>query len=276
MRRNIVAFLPSFLLLILSASCMGASAKSVKPSLQMKEKVVKVRKSFNRVKANNIFNVEVGEGTPSVRLEGPSNMLQYVSVSFKDHMVLIDFSVLDLEIKGDCRITAYITCDELRSLRISGAGSAVITSDMSSYGDMEVLTSGSGEIQCDHKLSAVETVTLDTQGSGVISVASVESKGLIGRSVGSADVVVGKFNGRFVALHSAGSGDVIVDKGSAKSAELYCSGSGTVNCKGVQCERGRAFASGTGEIYCNVRKILEIEKTGLGEVIYSGSPEIIR
>jgi len=181
--------------------------------------------------------VKVGPAA-SVSITIDENLQQYVEVRVEGTRLVIDQKE-NLEYRGDAY--AEITVPALREA--STGGSSDMTIEGSSGGDLELSTSGSGDIRWRGEAKELEVSTsgsgdallagraqsleASTSGSGDLKGADLTVSGDVEvRTSGSGDVEI-RMAGGALRARTSGSGDVTY-LGEAKAVDVSASGSGEV------------------------------------------------
>lgn len=194
--------------------------------------------AFERIELRGAIdaNVKVGPAQ-SVAITIDSNLMPHVRTRVDGGTLVIDTDE-SLSWRGDARAT--ITVPRLRGLGTSGSGDATI--EGGSGDDLELASSGSGDIRWRGEAKAMrvstsgsadvslagraDSVDVSTSGSGDVKGDDFTTRDATVRTSGSGDVAL-RMDGGTLRARTSGSGDVIYS-GSATLAEARTSGSGEI------------------------------------------------
>jgi hypothetical protein len=193
---------------------------------------------FERVSMRGSIDAVVKVGpAQSVAITIDSNLMPHVVTRVEDGRLVIETDE-DLSWKGLAR--AEITVPRLRAFGVSGSSDATIEGGTGE--DLELSTSGSGDIRWHGEAKALEVAT---SGSGDVSVSGRADTAEISTS-GSGDVQGRDLTVRDAEVRTSGSGDVwlrlaggTLRASTSGSGDVTWSGDGTV---------AQARSSGSGEI----------------------------
>jgi hypothetical protein len=179
--------------------------------------------SFRTVDARGFFNVYLTQGSESdgyqVRLEGESNLLEYVDTRVEGSKLIID-TRHDYDFQTSQDLNVYITAPQLSKVILAGSGNIVSKNTLSSDQQLGFEIMGSGDVKVSVDAPSVETSLM---GSGKLDL-SGQTKDLKVDIAGS-----GTFSGKDLKSENAkvsimGSGDAYVFASVALDASILASG----------------------------------------------------
>jgi hypothetical protein len=141
------------------------------------------------------------DGTESVRIEGDDNLIANTTVEVRDGTLYIEPKTEDLSFEPSSPLEAYVSVDELTSLRMAGRATA----------DVQALETPS--------------FSVSTAGAGSTTIESIDAQSLSISSAGSGDVRT-KGSVRSLTMNIAGSGDLDAPELRTDSASFQIAGSG--------------------------------------------------
>ena len=234
-------FATAFAVLTLAAS--SAHAWSWGPGVEGNGKKVTQQRelpgTFDAVQTGGSLDARITVGpAPSVSVTIDENLQAQVKLRLKGSTLVIEQEG-NMSYRGDAYVT--ITVPTLRAAGTAGSGDATI--EGSSGGDLELSTSGSGDLRWNGtaKRLAVstsgsgdallagkaESLDASTSGSGDLKGAELTVAGDVNVSTsGSGDVEI-RMTGGALRASTSGSGDVVY-RGEARSVNARTSGSGEV------------------------------------------------
>ena len=115
----------------------------------------------------------------------------------------------------------------------------------------------------------------ELNGSGDLSVNTVEGKFVTTKLAGSGDVYCDGVDAASVVARLLGSGDINLG-GKSASATFEVSTSGCIDAEELVADGVFATVSGSGDINCHALKTLEATINGSGEICYEGSPRVTK
>jgi hypothetical protein len=210
----------------LAAACSHADAEDPGPSTTRNFQVA----GFQKIEVSGPFEVRVHTGAaPSVSAKGPQNIL--------DRMVV--------EVRGD---TLVIHPHKDKGFRWNFGRHDTVNIDVTTPALLAAQIAGSGGIRVDQ----VKGPSFDggIQGSGDLSVASVDVQTL--------------------NLSVGGSGSMKADSGRAKAMSLNIQGSGDIDTSGVAAETASANIGGSGNISAKATGTASVNIAGSGNVEITG------
>jgi Putative auto-transporter adhesin, head GIN domain len=91
---------------------------------------------------------------------------------------------------------------------------------------------------------------------------------------GSSDIgTIGNFKFDNLGITISGSTDMVL-AGSAKNVNMKITGSGDLKAYDLPCDTARSTISGSGTGKVNVQKLLDVNISGSGDLIYKGNPSV--
>jgi hypothetical protein len=235
-------FAATFLAAALAASTAQAWGKHIEGNGKKTTQRREVTERFDAVSTRGSVDAHVKVGpAPSVSVTIDENLQGYVDVRVEGSTLVIDMKE-SLSYRGEGHVD--VTLPVLRA--VSTAGSADATVEGSSGGDLDLSTSGSGNIRWRGEAKHLEVSTsgsgdaflsgragsLDasTSGSGDVEGEELTVSGDVEVSTsGSGDVEIAMAGGSLRA-RTSGSGEVVY-RGDARSVDVRTSGSGGVRKK---------------------------------------------
>jgi len=182
--------------------------------------------NFNKVNASVVGNInytQSTDGTTTLELYGPDNIVELVKVEIKDNTLLLSMKKKNIK-KAKLRIN--ISSPDLKQVKMEGVGDLVINDKLETSNFM-VKNSGVGNVTINEIIC--NEMNIRTEGVGSIQVKGKADKvTLITQGVGSvnaADLV-----GRVVRASSEGVGNISCQATEAIDAET--SGIGSISYKG--------------------------------------------
>lgn len=204
------------------------------------QKITEAREvpSFERVSMRGAIDAVVKVGpAQSVSITIDSNLITHVRTRVEGDRLVID---TDENLSWDGIARAEITVPRLRAFGVSGSSDATIEGGKGE--DLQLSTSGSGDIRWRGVATALEVAT---SGSGDVTLAG-EADALEASTSGSGDVRGQDFTVRDADIRTSGSGDVTI-RLSGGTLRAKTSGSGDVTWSG-EGTVAEARTSGSGEV----------------------------
>lgn len=154
---------------------------------------------------------------------------------------------------NNMKIKVEVTYKNLEALDRSGSGNLVCESGLSSTGDVEVTSSGSGNMTIKGPIKGAD-VTITRSGSGNLKLGGLQASG--------------------IQMNFSGSGNFEAGEGNAKTQTIHLTGSGNVNAYGIKTETCSVTVSGSGDIEVSVSNAIEATINGSGNVDYRGNAQV--
>ncbi|TCJ17764.1 DUF2807 domain-containing protein [Flaviaesturariibacter flavus] len=195
-------------------------------------------RDFNRLEVSGDIDVVLAQGTPSVRIEGDQNLLQYVELDQSGSTLRVHLR-RHINISTENEFKVYVTGPGFRSVEVTGSGDVTGSGRLRGE-NLKLGLTGSGSVTLDVDMprvraevtgsgdarlsGATRTFEGEINGSGNISAFGLMSEDTKVEIHGSGDAEV--FASKQLNVDIAGSGDVAY-KGTA-SVNQSVHGSGSV------------------------------------------------
>ena len=130
---------------LLTGSCGRFNGRRINGNGHMKTDERTVN-SFKDVESNGTFNIILTQGPlKPVRIEADENLLTYIEVSQEgDKLEIREKPDVNLHASGD--INVYVTSPDFHSIDLSGAGDLTGTTKITNADNLDVSSSGAGDI----------------------------------------------------------------------------------------------------------------------------------
>ncbi len=176
----------------------------------------------------------------------------------------------DVEVFADTvysvEVTAYDNILPLVNTSVRG-DDLIIDSDNN-------LCFNSGDVSVEIHMPSIVNIRLD--GSGNMDIADFDCEDLFIENSGSGDIdLVNIFSSSTIEIVDDGSGDISIT-GKALTGDYRLNGSGSIYADDLLVDECYAENSGSGNIHCFAYDFLDATINGSGDIIYSGSPEVIK
>ncbi len=182
--------------------------------------------SADRIESMGSFNIEIIEGsTPSVRIEGESNLIPYIITENTDGLLRIRVKK-GYNIQTSRPLKIYVTTPKLELVSLAGSGDVKGSSKFSGASELELNIAGSGNISLEVNTPEINA---DIAGSGDINLVG-ETRDLSIDIAGSGNFEGMNMKSENVNISIAGSGDVNVF--ADKKLDVDIAGMGDINYKG--------------------------------------------
>lgn len=222
------------------AGCSGRSEQEAGP---MGAKTVAVG-DFKKIESAGSYDITVKTGSaPSVRIEGPQNVIDNIVVEVEgDELQIHSKSGINLGWKNSGPVKIAVTVPQLNGASMAGSGTIAV--DKVVADTFEAGIAGSGDLSLP-SVSA-KTVEVDIAGSGNVMLAGTAERA-------SYDI--------------AGSGSVDSAKLVTRDAKVGIAGSGTVNGHATGQVTGDVLGSGTATFTGGAK--CSVDKMGSGSITCS-------
>lgn len=201
-----------------------------------------IRHVGNTTKINVMgdMDVVVAQGTPSVKVEGDENILQFIETEDNDGW--LEIKTRDhINIHSSTPVKVYVTTPEINDIKVNG----------------------SGNITCNNKFSTSNDMSFSLTGSGNIT-ANVNSPAVTASITGSGNMYI-KGETRKVDIRITGSGNYDSPDLKAENAFVKISGSGDANLfADVDL---KASIAGSGDIKYRGKAAVDKNIAGSGSVV---------
>ena len=175
--------------------------------------------------------------TRSVVVEAPKEAAQQLVTEVQPDGVLkiSHKKIAGVTVVGskEARTTVYVTVPALKSVKLVGSGDIIVKGKVVSDDKLNVVLSGSGDI--DFSEVDVKFANFELAGSGDITVGNIKSKQAKVSLAGSGDIKVGGIDSDGAQITLAGSGDIAVGGVKAANVTAAVAGSGDMKIGKVDC-----------------------------------------
>ena len=173
---------------------------------------------FNSIEVEGAIDVTIEKGdTQRVVVEAPSELIPLLTTEVKGGKWTISTSKCWTSMGG---FSVHITTPLLHKIALEGSGSA-ITDDVFGAGDIELSTSGSGDITLNNVVA--KKITLDSEGSGGVKISGTCAE-LTASMTGSGDLVAKDLTANTADISVEGSGNASITAITTLKAEVRGSG----------------------------------------------------
>ncbi len=175
----------------------------------------------------------------------------------------------DVEVVADTFYSVEVTADDnilpLINTYVRG-GNLMIDSDYS-------LCFNSGSVFIEIHMPSIDNIVLD--GSGNMDVSNFDCSDLYIENSGSGNIdLIDIYSTATVEIENNGSGNISI-MGKAITGDYDLNGSGSIYADDLLVNECYADNSGSGDIHCFAYDLLDATINGSGDIIYSGSPDVI-
>ncbi len=191
--------------------------------------------NFTSISSYGEYDVYLSQGASySVRIEAEENLIQYIE-TFVEGNVLMIRTKDGFWLKNTTDLKVFVSAPAFSKVRTSGSGDIFSDGKLNNTSNIELETSGSGDMKVD--VNAPE-VSADLQGSGNIAI-SGETRSFNGSILGSGDIHASNLKAEGVNIKITGSGNaevfasVSLDVGITGSGDVKYYGGGKVNSNNV-------------------------------------------
>ena len=193
---------------------------------------------FTGAETHGSIDIIASQGNYNIKVETDQNLLQYIETNVENGRLIVRFkNGISLTHFNGAKV--YVTAPELNAFETYGSGNINSQGKISGKNKIDVVISGSGDIQLDLDCPEVKT---ETHGSGNITL-SGETKNLSCKTSGSGDVKAANLKAENVKTSIHGSGDNEVF--ASESLDVEISGSGDVHYRGEPKINTAVHGSGT-------------------------------
>jgi hypothetical protein len=209
-----------------------------------------------------IVEVRIG-ATPSLVIEGDSNLLPYVKTETRGSSLYIG---TERRLRSNTPLKVTYTVPQLSHLHSGGSGHVTVR-DLKG-GPLSVRLGGSGVARL---AGEVDGFDARVSGSGKIEAGELRARNAEVDVSGSGGVVLGQVRGDYLRSQISGSGGVHAN-GAVRSLNVRVSGSGSADLTGVSTDQGDLASSGSGGISATVRHSVYARTSGSGPIRVYGQP----
>ena len=198
---------------------------------------------FKRIESAGAFDVTVRTGAaPSVRAEGPQNILDRLEVEVRgDELVIRPKDGRSFNVGRRSPVKIAVTVPELHGATIAGSGNLSV--DRVAADDFKATIAGSGNLSLPQIRARSLELEIAGSGSGNIAGQTEQARYSI---AGSGEVDASKLQSRDVRLTIAGSGSVNAHANGTVRGEIMGSGDARIS-GGAKCSVDKM---GSGSIVC--------------------------
>lgn len=194
---------------------------------------------FTGVESDGSYDIHVGSGNHSVKIEGEDNILPYIET-------YIDGGILKIRTKNgywlqpDREVRIYVTAPSFSKVHSNGSGNIIGQNKLTSSGKMDLSIHGSADMNLEVDAPEVEA---SISGSGNINIKG-QTKTFRSEVVGSGDIRAMDLLSEETNVKIMGSGDA--DVYSSVKLDVDVAGSGDVRYKGGA--QVNSHIAGSGEV----------------------------
>jgi hypothetical protein len=204
--------------------------------------------TFTKISFRVPGKLYVRQGSPQkVVIEGPKDILKEIETDLEGDKLVIEREGKDWFWDSGDRVNVYVTVKDIDALSVGGSGDLIGETKITTN-NIRLSVSGSGNMMVD--VDASGNMDADVSGSG-----NMELKA----KCTNADFGV------------SGSGKIEAS-GSASQVSASISGSGKVLAGDLETDVCEVRISGSGDVEINVKKELDANIAGSGNVRYKGNP----
>lgn len=178
-------------------------------------------------------------GTQNVRLEGQKNLLEIISTTVKNGVLVIDTKP-DVYFTSNSDVKIYITLPQYKLVSLQGSGDLIAETDLSSDA-IEINATGSGDVEL--KQINASKIGVSLTGSGDLEASGGRTEHLDVSATGSGNVDLSDLEANTAEVSLTGSGDAAVRVKNKLKASL--SGSGDLEYFGNAEVNSSVSGSGT-------------------------------
>ncbi|MBS1576420.1 MAG: DUF2807 domain-containing protein [Bacteroidetes bacterium] len=223
--------------LIAFTSCRFVEGRGVKGNGNIRTEQRSVT-GFSGVETHGSIDIEVSQGDYKVVVESDENIIPEIVTEIENGRLIVHFKEgFNSFSYSSARV--YVTAPSLNALEVHGSGNMDSKGTISNNDKMEIVVSGSGDINADiHS----PIVTSETNGSGNITLAG-ETKDFSSSISGSGDVHAFGLKAENVKTSTHGSGNTEVYASVKLDSGIF--GSGDVDYKGSPQVNSEVHGSGS-------------------------------
>lgn len=238
--RILVAMLLAVVIGVCS-SCTSLIGDTIKPSKTYVTRDYKVKK-FSQIDANtvgDIYYTQSSDGTTSVQIYGPDNIVDLIQVAVKNGTLLLDMK--NNKVRNIKKMKITICTPVLTALNFKGVGNVLIEKGLKT-----------------------DTLKIDNKGVGDIMIFQLQCDRLEVDSKGVGNVKI-EGKARQVSLDSKGVGNIEAENLEAEEVSVFSKGVGDISCNATQSLD--ASAKGVGNIkYKGNPANKNLSKGGIGTI----------
>lgn len=184
------------------------------------------------------------DSLPSVRIEGPSNLVDSVVVEESSDALTIG---IDINYTTKKPLIVYTNSTRLASATLLGSGDLSVKNlaDIPTYADAEFVLAGSGDIVVGN--ATAKNVLVKLSGSGDLTINELTTEDVEISLAGSGDVTVKHLESNSLSASLAGSGDIKV-AGKTENATFKVAGSGDIDANNLEAQKVSQKVTGSGDI----------------------------
>ncbi|HEX6182089.1 MAG TPA: head GIN domain-containing protein [Chitinophagaceae bacterium] len=200
------ALLLSFItILLFSTSCDYITGERIKGNGTLKTEQ-RSQANFTSVSSYGEYDVYLSQGSSySVRIEAEENLIPYIETFVEDNVLMIRTKD-GYHLRNSTDLKVFVAAPAFSKVRTSGSGDIFSDGKLNNTSNIELETSGSGDMKVD--VNAPE-VRADLHGSGNMNL-SGETRNFTGTILGSGDIKAGNLKAEGVNVKITGSGSAEV------------------------------------------------------------------
>jgi hypothetical protein len=193
--------------------------------------------NITKIKIEGGIDVELRQGSPSVKVEADDNLQSYV-ITREEHGWLVIKTKDHVNLKSDHTVKVYVSADMISAIRIAGSSNLVATGKFSGAEKMDIDVAGSGEVAIEVN---TPKVMVNIAGSGKVTLTG-DTRDADVDIAGSATYDAMNLLTENTNISMAGSGDATVFADISLKADLV--GSGNVSYRGKATVKASSIGSG--------------------------------
>jgi hypothetical protein len=193
--------------------------------------------NITKIKIEGGIDVELRQGSPSVKVEADDNLQSYV-ITREEHGWLVIKTKDHVNLKSDHTVKVYVSADMISAIRIAGSSNLVATGKFSGAEKMDIDVAGSGEVAIEVN---TPKVMVNIAGSGKVTLTG-DTRDADVDIAGSATYDAMNLLTENTNISMAGSGDATVFADISLKADLV--GSGNVSYRGKATVKTSSIGSG--------------------------------
>ena len=224
---------------------------------------------FSKVELQSIGNLTIKQGDKeSLTIKADDNLLQYITSDVENDTLKIGMKP-NINAVPTSSIEYELVVKSLTSVKLTGFGN--ITADELSGNDIEMVLSGSGDINVANV--DAKSMTMKLTGFGNINTNEVKSDDASVELTGSGDITIGTFAADSLDLTISGFGNATIS-GTATDQKFRLTGSGNFKGGDLESKTANVTISGLGDATVWAEDSLDLTITGSGNVNYYGGPHM--
>ena len=211
-----------------------------------------IDQSFDAVSVSSVINLYLSSGELSLEVETNENVHEYVEIFVYNNCLYVKTDNM-ISFRKNADIKVFLTVDQLRQIKASGASNVKIDDVLSSNGEFALSVSGASKIECRNQ-GEIQADKIKVKSSGA---SEIDLKLTCDNLEAEAD---GASKLSFFGL--------------ADDVELDLSGASDVEAFDLDILRLNAKLSGASNANVTVQDFLKAKLSGASMVRYKGNPEL--